>query len=38
MAGGGGVQGPTHYALKEIPIEGPETEDDVQTHREVLSS
>jgi hypothetical protein len=27
--------GPAHYALKEIPLEGGETEDDAQTHREV---
>jgi hypothetical protein len=35
MAGVGGVQGPAHYALKEIPLEGQAMEDDVQTHREV---
>ena len=35
--GGGGVVGsPTHYAMKEIPLEGPESEDDVKVCCSVL--
>ena len=30
-----GAQGPAHYALKEIPLEGPESEEDAETQREV---